>query len=208
MSECLVLENPHATRQSLINLVVNNDARGWEVFYDTYRKLVYSVALKAGLSHTEAEEAMQETFITLSKTMPRFKYDPTKSFRSWLINTTQFKIKDQLRKRKRRNVSNPTSTREGRTSTLERVPDPASLDVGRIFEEEWRERLLELAVERVKQQVSASQYQIFDLYVLKKWPVGKIASTLGISAGRVYLAKYRIGQLVKDELALLKEQTL
>ena len=92
MSECLVQENPNATRQSLINQVVNGDPTGWKVFYDTYRKLVYSVALKAGLSHTEAEEALQETFIALSKSMPNFKYDPTKSFRSWLIRTTEFKI--------------------------------------------------------------------------------------------------------------------
>ena len=116
---------------------------------------------------------------------------------------------DQFRKRKRRNnIRNPSTTGEGRTSTLERIPDPATLGVERIFDEEWRERILELATNRVKQQVAASQYQIFDLYVLKKWPVGKIASTLGISSGRVYLAKHRISQLLKRELTLLKDETL
>ena len=62
-------------------------------------------------------------------------------------------------------------------------------------------------VEKVKQQVTASQYQIFDLYVLKKWSVSKVASTLGISSGRVYLAKHRIAQLVKRELNTLKSES-
>ena len=197
-----------ATRRSLLSRVKNpDDQESWNTFFSKYSRLVYSVASKAGLNHTEAEEAVQETFITLMKTMPHFKYDPSKSFKSWLIHTTQFKILDQLRKRKRRHLKSGSTTSEGRTATIERIPDPASLDVESIFEGEWREHIFKVAVERVKQQVTASQYQIFDLYVLKKWPVGKVASTLGISSGRVYLAKHRIAQLVKRELNTLKSES-
>ena len=64
-----------------------------------------------------------------------------------------------------------------------------------------------MAVEKVKQQITASQYQIFDLYVLKKWSVSKIASTLGINSGKVYLAKHRIAKLVKRELDALKSKS-
>ena len=60
-------------------------------------------------------------------------------------------------------MSDRSSTREGRTRTIERIPDPASLNVEEIFEGEWRERLFTLAVERLKEQVTASQFQIFDL---------------------------------------------
>lgn len=203
------LEQPYATRRSLLSRVKNpDDYESWKDFYDTYRKLVYSVAAKAGLNHSECEDVVQDTFITLSKTMPNFKYDPAiGSFKSWLVKTTTFKIRDQLRKRKRRHVSDRSSTREGRTRTIERIPDPASLNVEEIFEGEWRERLFTLAVERLKEQVTASQFQIFDLYVVKKWPVRKVAETLGISSGRVYLAKHRLWKLVKREVKALTAES-
>jgi RNA polymerase sigma factor (sigma-70 family) len=201
----------YATRRSLLSRVKNpEDQESWKVFFDTYSRLVYSVAAKAGMSHTEAEEVVQETFIALMKAMPNFKYDPAiGSFKSWLIHTTQFKIADQFRKRKRRqNVNGPSTHEEGRTATIERIPDPKSLDVGSIFEDEWRERIFELAVERVKEQVPASQFQIFDLYVIKKWPVRKVATTLGINSGRVYLAKHRLTQLVKREVKALESEAI
>jgi len=205
------LERLYATRRSLLSRVKNpDDQESWQVFYDTYSKLVYSVAAKAGLTHTESEEVVQETFIALVKAMPTFKYDPARgSFKGWLIHTTQFKIGDQFRKRKRRSVVNNGSTaREGRTATIERIPDPKSLDVGSIFEDQWRGRIFELAVEKVKEQVTASQFQIFDLYVIKKWPVRKVATTLGSNSGRVYLAKHRLTRLVKREVKALESAAI
>ena len=37
-------------------------------------------------------------------------------------------------------------------------------------------------------------------YVLREWPVKKLAETLGVSATQVYLAKYRIGGLLKKKM--------
>ena len=199
-------ENPNATRRSLLSRVKNpDDQESWRDFFGTYSKLIYSVAHKAGLTHSEAEEVVQETFISLTKKMPQFKYDPAiGSFKSFLIHTTHFKISDQFRKRNRRHLQSPSTASEGRTAAIERIPDPSSLNVATIFEGEWREHLFQRAIERIKQQVTASQYQIFDLYVLKEWPVRKVAATLGINRGRIYLAKHRLSQLVKREVKALE----
>jgi RNA polymerase sigma-70 factor (ECF subfamily) len=63
------------------------------------------------------------------------------------------------------------------------------------------------ALERVKRRVDAGQFQIFDLYCLEGWPVWKVAQTLGVNVGRVYLAKHRIGRLLRKEVQML-EQTM
>ena len=57
------------TRKTLINRLrqTNSDTRSWSEFYDLYWKLVYSVALKSGLSSTDAEDVVQETFLKVSK---------------------------------------------------------------------------------------------------------------------------------------------
>ena len=61
-----------------------------------------------------------------------------------------------------------------------------------------------MAVEKVKLKVQASDFQIFDLYVIKKWAPAKVAATLGIKRGRVYLAKFRVGDMVKREVKALQ----
>ena len=60
------------TRSSLLGRLVNwDDQESWREFFNTYWKLIYSVALKAGLTEDEAEEVVQETVITAAKRRPR-----------------------------------------------------------------------------------------------------------------------------------------
>jgi len=185
------------------------DDKSWQAFFDKYRNLLRGTALKAGLSDVEADEAVQETFITIAKRIKEFQYDPIRgTFKSFLLTTARWKITDQLRKRKHQAThqpSNPDAT-EGRTATIERIPDPAGFDLDVIWNEEWAKTIVAAALERIKQQVSGKQYQIFDLHVIKGWPVTKVKEALNVSASQVYIAKCRIQLLMKSELAKLKKE--
>src|SRR5439155_7944157 len=76
------------------------DNESWRVFFDTYWRLIYSVAIKAGLTETEAQEVVQETVICVAKDIHKFKRDrQLGSFKGWLRNLTRWRIADQLRKR-------------------------------------------------------------------------------------------------------------
>ena len=56
------------TRRSLLTRLKNwDDQESWRVFFDTYWKLIYGVAIEAGLTDTEAQEVVQETVITVAK---------------------------------------------------------------------------------------------------------------------------------------------
>ncbi len=55
-------------------------------------------------------------------------------------------------------------------------------------------------------QLSPKQYQIFELYVLREWTVRKIAAALDVSPGQLYLAKYRVGSLLKKEVKKLERR--
>jgi hypothetical protein len=63
--------------------------------------------------------------------------------------------------------------------------------------------LMAAALEHVKSQVNARQYQMFDLFV-QNWPVADVARILRVSAAKVYLAKHRISRLLKEEVAKLE----
>ena len=123
-----------ATRASLLERLKDmDDHASWDEFYRTYRELIYSVARKAGLNETEAEEAVQETLISVAKKMPGFRYDPAvDSFKGWLLTVTRWRILDR--------------------------------------------------------------------------PVSEVAHSVGVSAARVYLARHRVGRLLKKELLRLAQE--
>lgn len=197
------------TRDSLLSrLKDRDDHESWQDFFNTYWKLVYGVAVKAGLTDQEAQEVVQETVITVARRIPEFRYDPKVcSFKTWLLNLTRWRIVDQLRKRKphdrfQRRKSDGTA----RTPTVERLADPGGMDLESVWDEEWEHYILEAAIDRVKKQVSPEQFQIFALRVFKEWPVLKIARELEVSVGQVYLAKHRISALIRKQVKELERK--
>src|SRR5438128_789076 len=91
------------TRSSLLNrLRTGDDAASWQEFYRIYGKLVRDFAIQAGLTDTEADEVVQETAIAMARHLPDFRYDPKVCrFKTWLLNQSSWRIKDQLKKRQR-----------------------------------------------------------------------------------------------------------
>jgi len=195
------------TRDSLLGRLKRwDDHASWQDFFNTYWKLIYGVALKAGLTDQEAQEVVQETVITVARRIPEFKYDPQVcAFKTWLLNLTRWRITDQLRKRRHDGLVH-RSDGSARTATIDRVPDPAGINIAAAWSEEWDRYLLEAALERVKRRVTPEQYQIFDCAIFKEWPVRKIVRHLGVNAGQVYLTKHRVGALLKKEIKTLEKE--
>ena len=148
-------DNSLATRGSLLHRLKDcEDQASWRDFYDTYRDLIYNFSLKAGLTETEAEDVVQETVIAAARKLPEFKYDPAVcSFKTWLLNLTVWRIKDQFRKRGpagRNSVSArataPNADDTSRTATIERIADPAGNDLEAVWEADWRTTASEAAM--------------------------------------------------------------
>ena len=199
------------TRQSLLSRLKDwSDHDSWKAFFDTYWKLIYQTAMKSGLRDVEAQEVVQETVICVSKAMPGFKYDPAiGSFKAWLLQLTRWRITDQFRKR----LPAPGLRAESPLEefNIDVTQDLASVQapgLEAVWKEEWDKNLIDAAIERVKRQVPAQQYQMFDFYVLQEWPVKKVAKTLGVSVGRIYIVKHRLKRLVRKEIERLEKGML
>jgi RNA polymerase sigma-70 factor (ECF subfamily) len=194
------------TRYSLLSRLQDwQDNKSWQEFFETYWRLVYSVALRSGLTEMEAQEVVQETFISVAKSIHEFRRDRSKgSFKGWLRNITRWRIADQFRKRTR-GATGESSVPAEETPPSESGPDDGDAE----WDLEWKESLLKSAIERVKGRVKAEHFQVFDLYALRGWPVSKVAQVLSISVPMVYLAKHRVTAMIKREvLALEKGQHL
>jgi len=197
------------TRYSLLSRLQNRDDQdSWRDFFETYWRLIYSIALKSGLTEAEAQDVVQETIICVAKDIEKFKRDRALgSFKGWLRNLTRWRIADQLRKREPPTLAeNTQSGQSASPSELADISDLADAGLEKIWDEEWHANLMATAAERVKRRVKEEHYQIFDLNVIRQWPANKVAKALGVNIAQVYLAKFRILALIKQEVRLLEKQ--
>lgn len=199
------------TRRSLLSRLKNwDDQDSWKVFFDTYWKLIYNTAIRSGLTEAEAQDVVQETVISVSKSLAQSAYDPNKgSFKTYLMRLTGWRIVGQLRKRRPEGkYRNPGADADDQTDLIEKIPDEAISVLQSHWDEEWETNLIETAIRRVKSKVDPKQYQIFDLYARKNWPVGKVANDLKMTRARVYLAKHRVSNLLKKEIEYLRSKQI
>jgi RNA polymerase sigma factor (sigma-70 family) len=205
------------TRQTLLDRMRGEgDEASWHEFFETYWKLIYNAGRKAGLSDAEAQDVVQETIISVYKSLPNFEYDPKAgSFKAWLLKLTRWRVVDQLRRRRSEGFNriskgqkaNETGQIEasGSEVDIEGIADPSAFVPDSYWDEEWEKNMYEAAVERAKEKVPPKQFQIFDLYVLKEWPVKKVKEVLGVSATQVYLAKHRVTSVLKKEMRAVEK---
>ncbi len=224
-------DEPIPTRASLLQRLKDPaDRETWEEFQRTYRGLIHGTARRAGLNETEADEVVQDTLVAVARKMPEFSYDPAKdSFKGWLLQITRWRIADQFRKRPLAGLGSPStvpaagativpagtpelaarvSRRDeedtARTPTVERIPDPAGPALTAIWDEEWEKHLLNTALARIKRHVNPAHYEIYYLRVVLGKSVAEVKRALGVNVGQIYLAKHRVGKLLKKEMQKLE----
>ena len=192
------------TRASLLERIRDwSDDESWQEFFELYWRIIYALAVRAGLREFEAEEVVQATVLAVAKNIRDFRYDPAVgSFKHWLCNQAHWKIRDYLRGRARdrehlRSWTNPLAT-QTRTATVERFPDPEN-GLESILDDDWRQAVGQVALSRVKAKVKPKQFQIFDLYAIKRWPMRRVSETMNVNPAQIYLAKSRISRLLRQE---------
>src|SRR5690349_12031096 len=188
-----------------------DDQEGWRQFFETYWRLIYGVARRAGFNDAEAQDIVQDTIIGVARKMKSFAYDPAiGSFKSWLLLNIRSRIADHLRKRNaagRVFAGAPTEAEFAPGALgIESIPDPVAADFDQVYEEQWKQHLLDTALAAVKAQVSVRQFMMFDLYALKQQPMSTVTRVLGVNAAQVYLAKHRVGRLLKEEVRRIERR--
>ncbi len=192
------------TRRSLIARLHDwQDQRSWDEFYRTYWRLIYAVARQAGLRDDEAWDTVQETILTIAKQSRTGGYDPQKgSFKKWLWHITRWRIKDSFKNRLIETAPGDDTTAITDAADL---PDLHSESFERVWEQEWQRNIIKAATERVKMQVNPKQFQIFDYCVLRGMSTADVRRRLGVSLAQVYLAKHRVGSILRHEIEQLKQ---
>ncbi len=193
----------YATRSTLlVRLKDLDNQQAWQEFFDVYWTLLFNFARRAGLNESDAEEVVMDTVETVARKIEDFEYNrQTGRFKSWLLTIVRFKLGDRFRKKKRqaekREVASLDEIAEGQ------VMDADAPELEKIWDAEWQKRMIDMALERVKQLVGHKQYQIFHCYVIQEQAAEDVAEFLEVSKAQVYVAKNRVGKIFEAELKLL-----
>jgi RNA polymerase sigma factor (sigma-70 family) len=188
------------TRQSLLTRLKDwDDHAGWREFFDTYWRLIYSVARKAGLADADAQDLVQEVLLGVARQMPAGTYDKSRGrFKHWLLGIVRHRLADYWKKQGRaQSRSGPMPERE----SLLGCEDP---ELDRMWQKEWTTHLLQAAMARVQSKVSARNFLIFDLSMVRQTPTSRISQMLGVSTPHIWIVRHRVGKLVAAEVRRLE----
>ena len=194
------------TRSSLINrLKATINGESWEVFFNTYWELIYSVARRKGLSEADSQDIVQETILKVHKSLDRFQYNRDRgSFKGWLCTIPRSRLVEHYKKKQRQP---PTQQpREDEDDPFVNLADPQGPELDRIWSEEWSRSLIQRSLTFLKQQVSLKQYQIFKCHCIDEWTVKEVCDALNVNAAQVYMAKQRVGKIFAAKLERLKQE--
>lgn len=183
------------TSVTLIAKVKQADPRAWGRFVELYGPLVFHWCLRSGLSRADAEDVGQEVFLRVASSIHRFEKErPSDTLRGWLRVVTRRIVVDYYRKTNR---MPPTFSMD---IMPEALTDPNAPDDNSELDEEQR-ILYQRALALLHQDFSAVTVQAFMLSVVEGLPASDVASQLGISQNAVYIAKSRVLNRLRTDLA-------
>jgi RNA polymerase sigma factor (sigma-70 family) len=188
--------------------------RRWADFCNLYQRPLRAYALNY-VPHDEVDDVVQKIFIQVFT--QQLKYDlssPKGTFHRLLKKAIRFRSIDAQRRRKARekHLAPVPQPKDGDSyDHLANLPDNTTGPASKAANREWSAivpGLFEQASKLTQEQVGLEQFQLFEHYVMREWPVDKVAKTFGVTRNKVYLAKSRVSAVFQKEFKKLERARL
>ena len=164
------------------------DQAAWGQFVELYFGLLLGWARALHLQEADAADLVQDVFTTLVRVLPTFQLDGQGSFRAWLRTVLLNRWRDWVRRR-------ALLPRQAEETALTALPDRAGDAV--LEEQAYRRYLLGRALELLRDEFRPTTWQAFWEHGVRGGP----AAELGLTAGAVYAARFRVLTRVREQLA-------
>lgn len=175
------LRHPHSSE---------DQARDWSRFVDLYAPLLYTWALRQTRDEADAADLVQEVFLRLLRELPKFRYDPQKSFRAWLYTIVRHCWVDRQRRQA------PVVGLEHAIQEMSDGVDPAHM----LAEEEEQHFLIRRALELMERDFQPTSWHACWATVVEGRPAADVARELKITPAAVYAATARVLRRLREEM--------
>ncbi len=184
------MENDHQD----IRRVLSGNREAFTAIVDRHRGYVFTVCLNVLKNREEAEEAAQDTFLKVFKTLRSYKGES--KFSTWLYRIA-FRTAIDKGRRKKRDIS-PLNENAESQFFKDEAATPLELAEG---------SSLKSALEKVLASMPEAVATVLDLYYLHEQSVKEISNITGLSLSNVKVKLHRGRDVLKRKLSLyLKEE--
>ena len=178
------------TSDSLLRRSIDGDSNSWNRLVYVYAQMIYNWLRRAGVCEHDANEIIQEVFVSVLKNLSTFRRRHGKTFRGWLWTITKNKMHDA---RKKRLLS----------------LDP--IDMDKMEAKPWDAEDTVVPPSEILRRCSECLDDVSDRdrYILKEVVMAgrqatDVADELGVSANTIYIAKGRLLKKIRDSLTGLE----
>lgn len=168
------------TLEELILKCKKQDAKAQETLYKNYSKTLFSVCLKYSRNYHEAEDNLQDTFLTIFNRIEQF--ESKGSFEGWMKRIAVNTVLQKYRKQQVFSLSNEEQIEEDVEFEIEDHAIPLDFLLKIIQELPDRYRL------------------VFTMYVMDDYPHKEISEILSISEGTSKSNLSRARKILKNKI--------
>jgi RNA polymerase sigma-70 factor (ECF subfamily) len=162
-------ELAHLSDEALVALAARSEQSALAELYDRYGRAAYGLALRVLRDSALAEDAVQDAFLSVWRTAPRFV--PERGAAStWILTLVHRRAVDVVRREQRR-----------RADPLDRLPEPGG---GAADEEAWV-RLQRERVQAALKQLPDQQREALELAYYGGFTQSELAERLGQPIGTI-----------------------
>jgi RNA polymerase sigma factor (sigma-70 family) len=171
------------------------DDRAWERFVIHYEPQLRAVCRFYGLSGASADDCCQQVWVKLASAIRRFRYDPGRRFRSWLISFFHSRVRDVRR--------------ASRSPWLELpITDEVAFDAGRPEHDVDEPTDPEIAAMlaraeavqgAVQARVAPTSWDVFRFVAIEGQQIVDVARSLNREYTTVYRTFTRVSRMINDE---------
>jgi RNA polymerase sigma-70 factor (ECF subfamily) len=165
----------------------------WRRLAQLYGPLVYRWCRRSGLGAPDAEDVLQEVFLTVATRIGEFQPDQQEgSFRGWLRTITRHKVGDWMRRQAR--SPHTGGGPEVQQMLLDAPAPEADADppeTGALYHR---------ALALIREEFEESTWQAFWRVVVEARSTADVAAALGISRNAVYIARCRVLRRLREAI--------
>jgi len=180
------------------------DAEAWRQFADLYARVIYGYCRRRGLQDADAADVTQEVLAQVARSIRSFEYSPERGrFRGWLGTVTHSKI-ERFRRSRNRGEGGPTGDPSARAADAP-IEEAESGGADPEWIDEFNAKVLRAAMERIRPDFEPQTWRAFELTWIGNRSPQEAAREVGCRVHAIYVAKSRVLQRLREEIAAIAE---